>query len=48
MIYKCVTKGGRSFRNTEFFAFEGEEINRIEVYFGATYQNGVFVRQQEN
>ncbi len=48
VIYKCVTKGGRSFRNTEFFAFEGEEIKRIEVYFGATYQNGVFVRQQEN
>lgn len=48
VTYKCVAKGGKSFRNTEFFAFEGERIKRIDVYFGATYQNGAFVRQQEN
>ncbi len=48
VTYKCVAKGGKSFRNTEFFTFEGERIKRIDVYFGATYQDGAFVRQQEN
>lgn len=48
VTYKCVAKGGKSFRNTEFFAFEGDRIKRIDVYFGATYQNSAFVRQQEN
>lgn len=47
VTYKCVAKGGRSFRNTEFFNFEGDKIKRIDVYFGASYQNGVFVRQNE-
>jgi ketosteroid isomerase-like protein len=46
--YRCVAKGGKSFRNTEFFSFEGDKIKRIEVYFGATYQNGAFVRQSES
>jgi ketosteroid isomerase-like protein len=46
--YKCLAKGGKSFRNTEFFAFAGDKIKRIDVYFGATYQNGVFVRQSES
>ena len=48
VTYKCVAKGGRKFRNTEFFRFEGERIKRIDVYFGATYENGVFVRQNES
>jgi ketosteroid isomerase-like protein len=47
VTYKCVAKGGRSFRNTEFFAFAGDKIKRIEVYFGATWQNGAFVKQQQ-
>src|SRR5713101_398709 len=45
VTYKCLAKGGKNFRNTEFFSFEGDRIKRIDVYFGATYQNGVFVRQ---
>jgi ketosteroid isomerase-like protein len=45
VTYECVAKGGKSFRNTEFFAFAGDRINRIDVYFGASYQNGVFVKQ---
>jgi ketosteroid isomerase-like protein len=45
VTYRCVTKGGKSFRNTEFFGFEGDKIKSIDVYFGATYQNGVFVKQ---
>ena len=44
MTYQCVAKDGKSFRNTEFFGFEGDRIKRIDVYFGATYQNGVFVK----
>jgi ketosteroid isomerase-like protein len=47
VTYKCVAKGGKSFRNTEFFAFEGDKVSRIDVYFGATYQDGAFVRQSE-
>ena len=45
VTYKCVAKGGRSFRNTEFFVFSGNKVRRIDVYFGATYQDGVFVKQ---
>jgi ketosteroid isomerase-like protein len=47
VTYKCVAKGGRNFRNTEFFAFEGNKVKRIDVYFGATYENGRFVKQQQ-
>ena len=46
VTYRCVAKEGRSFRNTEFFTFEGDRIRRIDVYFGATYQNGTFLRQR--
>ena len=38
-------KAGSDFRNTEFFVFEGDRVKRIEVYFGAAYDNGVFVKQ---
>jgi ketosteroid isomerase-like protein len=48
VTYKCVAKGGKNFRNTEFFSLEGDKIKRIDVYFGATYENGAFVRQNEN
>jgi ketosteroid isomerase-like protein len=47
VTYKCLAKGGKSFRNTEFFAFQGDKVSRIDVYFGATYQDGAFVRQRE-
>lgn len=45
VTYKCTAKSGKSFRNTEFFTFTGDRIKRIDVYFGATYENGAFVRQ---
>src|ERR1700736_3817039 len=48
VTYKCMARGGKSFRNTEFFSFEGAKVKRIDVYFGATYENGAFVRQNEN
>ena len=47
VTYKCLAKGGKSFRNTEFFTFEGDRVKSIDVYFGATYDNGVFIRQSE-
>jgi len=47
VTYRCVAKDGKSFRNTEFFTFAGDRIRRIDVYFGATYQDGVFVKQPE-
>jgi ketosteroid isomerase-like protein len=46
VTYMVATKDGKSFRNTEFFRFDGARIQRIDVYFGATYQDGVFVKQQ--
>jgi ketosteroid isomerase-like protein len=45
VTYRCLAKDGKSFRNTEFFTFEGDKIKRIEVYFGATYRDGAFVKQ---
>ena len=47
VTYRCVAKGGKNFRNTEFFTFEGDRVSRIDVYFGATYENGAFVKQQQ-
>src|SRR5438034_11670473 len=32
VTYKCMAKDGKIFRNTEFFAFEGDKIRRIDVY----------------
>jgi len=48
VTYKCTARGGKSFRNTEFFTFEGDKVKRIDVYFGAAYENGAFVKQTEN
>ena len=45
MTYQCVGKDGNSFRNTEFFTFDGDKIKRIDVYFGAAYEIGKFVKQ---
>ena len=47
VTYKCTAKGGKRFRNTEFFVFSGDKISRIDVYFGAAYQDGVFVAQHK-
>jgi ketosteroid isomerase-like protein len=44
VTYRCVARDGKSFRNTEFFAFDGDRVKRIDVYFGATYHDGRFVK----
>jgi ketosteroid isomerase-like protein len=46
VTYEVTTKDGKRFRNTEFFRFAGDKISSIDVYFGAAYQDGVFVKQQ--
>jgi ketosteroid isomerase-like protein len=45
VTYEVVAKDGKRFRNTEFFSFDGDRIKSIAVYFGATYKDGVFVKQ---
>jgi ketosteroid isomerase-like protein len=45
--YRCTAKGGKSFRNVELFDFDGDRIRRIEVFFGASYQDGRFLPQPE-
>jgi ketosteroid isomerase-like protein len=46
VTYEVVAKDGKRFRNTEFFRFDGDKIRSIDVYFGATYKDGAFVKQQ--
>jgi ketosteroid isomerase-like protein len=46
VTYQVITKDGKRFRNTEFFVFDGDRIRSIDVYFGASYKDGVFVKQQ--
>jgi ketosteroid isomerase-like protein len=46
VLYKITTNDGKEFRNTEFFTFEGDRISRITVYFGASYKNGAFVKEE--
>ena len=42
--YRCLTRDGKEFRNTEFFTFAGDKIVSVEVYFGASYVEGRFVK----
>jgi ketosteroid isomerase-like protein len=45
VLYRCTTREGNTFRNTEHFRFDGDRVRAIDVYFGASYRDGVFVRQ---
>jgi ketosteroid isomerase-like protein len=47
VTYRVLMEKGECFRNTEFFLFEGERVKSIDVYFGASYSDGKFVRQKE-
>ena len=44
--YKCVTTDGKEFRNVEILTFDGERIREVNVYFGAAYKDGKFLKQQ--
>jgi ketosteroid isomerase-like protein len=43
VLYKCRTRDGREFRNTEFMRFDGARICEVNVFFGAAYRAGVFI-----
>ena len=45
VTYRCVATDGKSFRNTEFFTLSDGKVSRIEVFFGAAFQDGRFVPQ---
>ena len=45
VTYEVVSKDGKRFRNTEFFRFDDDKVRSIDVYFGASYKDGVFVKQ---
>jgi ketosteroid isomerase-like protein len=45
VTYLCVATSGKHFRNTEFFAFDGDKVKGIDVYFGASFEDGRFVPQ---
>jgi ketosteroid isomerase-like protein len=47
VTYRAITVEGIEFQNTEFFTFEGKQIASVNVYFGATYKDGIFVKKQE-
>ena len=34
VTYEATRNDGRRFRNTEIFGFDGDQISRVEVYFG--------------
>jgi ketosteroid isomerase-like protein len=46
VLYRCLTREGKQFRNTEHFLFAGDRVKAINVYFGAAYKDGKFVKQQ--
>lgn len=46
VTYRCIAADGKQFRNTEFFRFTGDKVRSVDVYFGATYRDGVFLPQQ--
>jgi len=41
------TNDGREFHNVEILTFRGDQIRAVNVFFGATYKNGKFVKQAE-
>jgi ketosteroid isomerase-like protein len=47
VTYRCAAKGGKTFRNTEFFVFESDKVKRIDVYFGAAYEQEVFAKHTQ-
>ncbi|MBV8726594.1 MAG: nuclear transport factor 2 family protein [Candidatus Eremiobacteraeota bacterium] len=45
VMYRASTTDGSEFRNTERFEFDGDQIKSVDVFFGATYKDGRFVKQ---
>lgn len=47
VTYRVLTNEGDEFRNTEFFRFAGGKVKSIDVYFGASYRNGKFMKKAQ-
>jgi len=45
--YRATTADGKEFRNTEIFELDGDRIRSVNVFFGATYKDGVFVKDEQ-
>ena len=48
ITYRCVAKEGTSFRNTEYLTVKNGQVTGADVYFGASYRDGVFVPKSED
>ena len=48
VLYRCETMDGKTFRNTELHLFNGDRLQAVQVYFGASYRDGVFVAQKSS
>jgi ketosteroid isomerase-like protein len=47
VTYFCTTKAGDSFRNTEYLTVANGQVTSANVYFGASYRNGVFAAKAD-
>jgi ketosteroid isomerase-like protein len=45
-LYRVETVDGLTFRNTELFGFAGERVRSVTVFFGPSYRDGKFVKNQ--
>ena len=45
VTYSATTHEGLQFCNTEYMTFAGDQIASVDVYFGASYQDGAFKKQ---
>jgi ketosteroid isomerase-like protein len=48
ITYCCTAKEGTSFRNTEYLTVRNGQVASADVYFGASYRDGVFVAKSED
>jgi ketosteroid isomerase-like protein len=48
VTYYCTANEGTSFRNTEYLTIRNGRITSADVYFGASYRDGVFVPKTED
>lgn len=46
VLYRCETIDGKTFRNIELHRFRSGKLTSVEVFFGPSWKNGVFVSQQ--
>jgi ketosteroid isomerase-like protein len=48
VTYFCTAEDGISFRNTEYLTVSNGRVTGADVYFGASYRDGVFVPQDQS